>query len=76
MHRLVLKSEERLGRSHRKCNVAIEIAGKEHNKLTKEFINQILGYLGTWSGFEAATTAPWPTRGFHRCGKFLEPSDE
>ena len=33
-----------------------------------------LGY--TWSGFEAAKTAPWPSRGLHHLGKFLEPSDE
>ena len=33
-------------------------------------------YLGTWSCFEAAKTAPWPSRGLHHCGKFLEPSDE
>ena len=33
-------------------------------------------YLDTWSGFEAAKTAPWPSRGLHHCGKFLEPSDE
>ena len=38
-------------------------------------INQ-LGYLDTWSGFEAAKTAPWPSQGLHHCGKFLEPSDE
>ena len=31
----------------------------------------ILGYLDTWSGFEAAKTAPWPSRGLHHCGKFL-----
>ena len=36
----------------------------------------ILGYLDTWSGFEAAKTAPWPSRGLPHCGKFLEPSDE
>ena len=36
----------------------------------------MLGYLDTWSGFEAAKTAPWPNRGLHHCGKFLEPSDE
>ena len=36
----------------------------------------ILTYLDTWSGFEAAKTAPWPSRGLHFCGKFLEPSDE
>ena len=29
-----------------------------------------------WSGFEAAKTVPWPNRGLHRFGKFLEPSDE
>ena len=30
------------------------------------------------SGYDAAIgkTAPWPTRGFHHLGKFLEPSDE
>ena len=33
-------------------------------------------YLDTWSGFEAAKTASWPSRGLHHCGKFLEPSDE
>ena len=33
-------------------------------------------YLHTWSGFEAAKTAPWPSRGLHHCGKFLELSDE
>ena len=32
-------------------------------------------YLDTWSGFEAAKTAPWQSRGLHT-GKFLEPSDE
>ena len=36
----------------------------------------LLGYLDTWSGFKAAKTAPWPSRGFLHCGKFLEPSDE
>ena len=36
----------------------------------------MLTYLDTWSGFEAAKTAPWPSRGLHHCGKFLEPSDE
>ena len=29
-------------------------------------------YLDPWSGFEAAKTAPWPSRGL----QFLEPSDE
>ena len=33
-------------------------------------------YLDTWSGFEAAKTAPWPSQGLHHFGKFLEPSDE
>ena len=33
-------------------------------------------YLATWSDFEAAKTAPWPSRGLHHYGKFLEPSDE
>ena len=32
--------------------------------------------VSTWSSFEAAKTAPWPSRGLHHCGKFLEPSDE
>ena len=32
--------------------------------------------ISSWSGFEAAKTAPWPSRGIHHCGKFLEPSDE
>ena len=36
----------------------------------------LYGYLDTWSGFEAAKTASWPSRGLHHCGKFLEPSDE
>ena len=36
----------------------------------------ILGYLDTWSGFEAAKAAPWPSRGLHHFGKFLEPLDE
>ena len=36
----------------------------------------LLTYLDTWSGFEAAKTAPWPSRGLHHFGKFLEPSDE
>ena len=25
-------------------------------------------YLDTWSGFEAALTAPWPSRGLHHFG--------
>ena len=33
-------------------------------------------YLDTWSGLEAATTAPWPSRRLHHFGKVLEPSDE
>ena len=41
-----------------------------------ETLHRLLGYLDTWSGFEAAKTAPWPSRGLHHCGKFLEPSDE
>ena len=36
----------------------------------------LLTYLDTWSGFEAAKTAPWPSQGFQHFGKFLEPSDE
>ena len=36
----------------------------------------ILAYLDTWSGFEAAKTVPWPSRELHHCGKFLEPSDK
>ena len=37
-----------------------------------------MGYtrILTWSGFEAAKPAPWPSRGFHHVGKFLETSDE
>ena len=35
-----------------------------------------LTYLDTWSCFEEAKTAPWPSRGLHHSGKFLEPSDE
>ena len=30
----------------------------------------------TCSGFKAANTAPWPSRGLHHFGKFFEPSDE
>ena len=36
----------------------------------------ILGYLDTWSGFEEAKTAPWPSRGLQHFGKFLELSDK
>ena len=36
----------------------------------------LLGYLDTWSGFEAAKTAPWMNQGLNHFGKFLEPSDE
>ena len=36
----------------------------------------LLGYLYTWSGFEEAKTAPWPSQGLHRFAKFLEPSYE
>ena len=38
--------------------------------------NLPIRYLDTWSGFEAAKTAPWPSRGLHHFGKFLEHSDE
>ena len=38
--------------------------------------SKMLHYLDTWSGFEAAKTAPFPSRGLHHFGKFLEPSDE
>ena len=48
--------------SHR--NSKIEIRQKNRGR----------GYLETWSGFEAANTAPWPSRGLHHFGKFLEPS--
>ena len=33
-------------------------------------------YLDNWSGFEAAKTPPWLSRGLHHRGKFLELSDE
>ena len=33
-------------------------------------------YFDTWSGFEAAKTSSWPSRGLHHFGKFLVPSDE
>ena len=33
----------------------------------------LLGYFDTWSYFEAAKTVPWPSRGLHHFGKFLEP---
>ena len=36
----------------------------------------ILGYLDTWSAFEAAKTAPWPSRLLHNFSKLLDPSDE
>ena len=38
----------------------------------------LIGYLNldTWSGFEAAKTAPLPSWGLHHLGKFLEPSDK
>ena len=39
-------------------------------------IGYLLGYLNARSGFEAAKTAPWSSRGLHNFGKFLEPSDE
>ena len=42
---------------------------------TKYKINVwLLTYLDIWSGFEAAKTALWPSRGLHNCGKFFEPS--
>ena len=41
-----------------------------------QHMHRILGYLYTCSGFETAKTAPWPSRGLHHFGKFLEPSDE
>ena len=28
-------------------------------------LQDLLGYLDAWSGFEAAKTAPWPNRGLH-----------
>ena len=44
-----------------------------HDFGNTEFYNP---YLDTWSGFEAAKTAPWPNRGLLYFSKFLEPSDE
>ena len=32
--------------------------------------------VDTWSGFQAAKTAPWPSQGLHHFGKVLEPTDE
>ena len=32
--------------------------------------------MDTWSGFEAAKAAPWPSQGLHHFSEFLEPSDE
>ena len=32
--------------------------------------------LDTWSGFEAAKTAPRPSRGLHPIDIFLQPQDE
>ena len=55
-----------------KNNQTLNISGKKKSKK----INYLDTYLDTWSGFEAAKTAPWPSRGLHHCGKFLEPSDE
>ena len=36
----------------------------------------VITWILTWSGFEAAKTAPWPSRGLNHFGKFLETSDE
>ena len=33
----------------------------------------ILGYMDTWSGFEAAKTAPWSSRGLHIVVNSLSP---
>ena len=33
----------------------------------------LLGYLDTWSGFQAAKTAPWPSRGLHIVVNSLSP---
>ena len=57
---------------------------KEHVLQLTWILTYLLGYLRTyldtylltWSGYEAAKTAPWPSLGLHHCGKFLEPSDE
>ena len=48
--------------------------GLSHPNQNTIIINII--YLDTWSGFEAAKTGPWPSRGLHHFGKFLEPLDE
>ena len=44
--------------------------------MSSKVIQIFLSCLDTWSGFEAGKTAPWPSRGLHHFGKFLEPSDE
>ena len=47
-------------------------------KTATYWINQDsdITYFDTWSGFEAAKTVPWPSRGLTHFDKFLEPSDE
>ena len=55
---------------------------KNKDKLDITNYRTYLSYLSsaklllTWSGFEATKTAPWPSRGIHHFGKFLEPSDK
>ena len=43
---------------------------------SKAPIGALITWILAWSGFEAAKTAPWPSRGLHHFGKLLEPSDE
>ena len=51
--------------------------GNEELSFVEEF--RYLGHImtadcrDTWSGFEAAKTAPWPSLGLYHFGKFLEP---
>ena len=33
----------------------------------------MFGYMDTWSGFEAAKTAPWRSWRLHHLGKLVEP---
>ena len=52
--------------NHRVINALSVRIPKPHNTYTR-------GYMDTWSCLESAKTAPWPSRGLHHFGKFLEP---
>ena len=49
---------------------------KRNGKIVEDHSRERAAYMDTWSGFEAAKTAPWQSRGLHHRGKFLVPSDE